>query len=352
MKRLTKAVVLLVVMAFLFSLFGCSANQETTTEKNTTTAAPVETTTEKAAETTSQKAADTAAQEATTAPQEEAGNVVLDDLGREVVIPQNAEKYIALSSASMEALINLGVMPIAKIDNYKIKSAAQDLPSVGKMNAVNMEAIYDLKPDVIFAQTRKHAASEEALVKSGAAVFFFDPDEGGNAPIVDLTERFGKIIGKEAEGKAYTERIYAKAKELAAKVSTQTEIKTGLVIIHGDTIKAAINASSFGSMLSLLGVENIVPDGLPGSDKGSFVTFDMETIIAKNPDVIFVMTNLKDKEDNKKIIKSYKQNPLWQDLAAVKNNKIVPLPFKVNPNRASAEEMLEKMAEALLKLGK
>lgn len=280
----------------------------------------------------------------------EGGQRVTDALGRNVIIPENPQRVIALTSAAMDALINIGIMPIAKIDDYKIKGPAQKLPSVGKASDVNIEAIYGLKPDLIIAQNRKHARLEESLQGSGASVYFFDPDTVGTIPIIEIVQYFGNFLHKEKEGTAYVEKMFKKAKGMAATLREKTGIKTAVIIMHGDTVRTAINASGFGSMLQLLEIKNIVPDGLPGSDKGSFVIYDMEEIIKANPDLVLVITNTKDKEANKKIIASYKKNPLWAGMITGNNTKIIPLPFSVNPNRSTAEDMLTATYEAILKL--
>lgn len=288
---------------------------------------------------------------ATPSSEESAGttNTVTDELGREVTIPEDPQKVLALTSAVMQALYNIGVEPVGKVEEYKVTEEGSALPSVGKTQEINIEAVYALNPDLIIASSRFHAALKEELEQSGAVVYYFDPDKVGEIPLVELTPYIGKLLGKEDVADEYVQSVHAMADELKERISTETGIKTGIVIQDGDTVTAAQSASSYGSMLSLLGIENIVPDDLPNAKKASFVSFDVETIIASNPDVIYIMTASKDAENNKAILKKYKNDPQWSSLDAVKNNRLLILPFSVNPNRSTPEDMVKATAEAILK---
>lgn len=279
-------------------------------------------------------------------------NTVTDELGREVTIPENPERILAFTSATMQALINIDIMPVGKVDDYKVTDEGIALPSVGTPSNINIESVYALKPDLIIASSRFHAALEEELAQSGAVVYYFDPDKVGDIPVVEVTAYIGKLLGKDDVAEEYVQSVYTVSDELKGKVASETGIKTGIVIQEGDTIKAAQSASSYGSMLTLLGIENIVPDDLPNAKKASFVSFDVETIISKNPDVIFIMTSSKDAESNKAILEKFKSDPQWSDLDAVKNNRLLILPFSVNPNRSTPQDMVEATAEAILKSNK
>lgn len=279
-------------------------------------------------------------------------NMVKDDLGREIEIPENPQKILALTSAVMQALYNIDSTPIGKVDLYKVTKEGMALPSVGTPSNINIEAVYALEPDLIIASTRYHSAIKEELENTGAVVYYFDPDKAGDISVVDVTSYIGKLLGKEDAAEKYVQSVYTIADELKEKVASETDIKTGIVIKEGDTIVVAQNASSYGSMLNLLGIDNIVADNLPNNKKSSFVPFDVETILASNPDLIFIMASSKDAKNNKAILKKYKNDPQWAELDAVKKNRLLILPFSVNPNRSSTEDMVKTTAEAILKTAK
>ncbi|WP_187389267.1 ABC transporter substrate-binding protein [Acetobacterium wieringae] len=273
--------------------------------------------------------------------------VVTDELGREVTIPENPQRILCLVSSAMNAMYNLGLEPIGKVEEYKISETGMALPSVGQAQAINMEAVYELKPDLIIASSRYHAALEEELEKSGAVVYFFDPDAVGEISVVDITGYFGKILNREAEGDAYVQKVMDQAAEIKTKVAA-TGLKTGIMLQTGDSIMAAQTGTAYGAMMIMMGLENVVPDDLPNAKKSPLVAFDAEAIAAANPDVIYLIAQSNDPEAGKQMKQSFMQDEKWAELSAVKNKNVVVLPFKANPNRVTPEEMLTLTANALL----
>ena len=334
MKISKKVTSLVMVMLLSLGLTACGGNDSTpasnSVESSSTEAAPVST-----ASSSEQS-------------EEKTTNVVTDELGREVTIPENPQKILALTSAAMQALINIDITPVGKVEDYKVTEEGIALPSVGTASNINIEAVYALKPDLIIASSRFHASLVEELEQSGAVVYYFDPDKVGNIPVVEVTAYMGRLLGKEDVAEEHVQAVYDIADELKERIANETTIRTGIVIQDGDTVTAAQNASSFGSMLSLLGIENIVPDDLPNAKTASFVAFDVETILASNPDIVFIMTTSNDPENNKAILEKFKNDPQWAALNAVKNNRFLILPFSVNPNRSTSENMVKTMAAAIL----
>lgn len=287
-------------------------------------------------------------QETQQAEAEAPSKVVVDDLGREVTIPIKPERILALNSARMEELFILGVTPVGKVDEYKIRQEGIDLPSVGQSKNINIEAIYSVEPDLILAHTRNHGDIVKALEETGFPVYYFDPAMNQKLSDNDVLMFVAELIGKEEEARKYIEELNTFSEEYKKKIAEETEIKTGVIISDGDTIKAAQPASGFGAVLMALGIENIVPENLPGAKSSSFIDFDIETILEKNPDIVFIMATGKDKEQNKALLEKYVNDPKWAGLDAVKNNQVLILPFKVNPNRSSRQEMIRITAELIL----
>ncbi|HOR80762.1 MAG TPA: ABC transporter substrate-binding protein [Sphaerochaeta sp.] len=274
--------------------------------------------------------------------------VVIDELGRSVAIPQNPQRVVALTSAVMQSLYNIGIPPVGKVDEYRVTKEGMALPSVGKTSAINIEAVYALNPDLIIASSRFHSALKEALEQSGAAVYFFDPDKVGEISVVDLNIYLGKLLDREEEGRKYVESIYSLARDLRTDIVEPLGIGSAVMIKDGDTITAAQSASSYGSMLKLLGLRNIVPDNLPGSGRGSFVKYSIETILERHPDVVFILASSNDEASNRAMLEKFRNDEQWKHYT-LQGGRFVLLPFLANPNRTSVENMLRITADALKK---
>jgi iron complex transport system substrate-binding protein len=275
-------------------------------------------------------------------------NVIVDELGREVEIPKDPEKVLGLTSAVMEALFNVGITPIGKVEEYKIREEGINLPSVGMTNTLNMEKIYELEPDFIIASSRYHSAMKNELELAGCPIYFFDPDAIGEISIVDLTPFIGDLLGKKNAGDDYKAKIMAQSDDLTTKIDQIGGYKNGMIIKTGDTLTCAQKSSGYGALLILLGIDNIVPDDLPNANKSPYVAYDVEQIIKDNPDVIFVIAPGKDAENNKAILNDIKSDEKWTELTAIKNDKIFMLPFSVNPNRMNVEDMLNTTANLII----
>lgn len=281
-------------------------------------------------------------------PESSDGNLVTDHMGREVEIPEDIKRPVALTANLMEGLYIIGMEPVAAVDNYRIRPEAEELPKIGVQGNVNIEAIYAVEPDFIVAHYRHQGQMVESLDEIGVPVFVLDPAQVGEAPLYDSALYLGKLLGREEAAMAFVSEVEAIAANLKEEIREKTEIQTGLILEDGDSIRAAQTASGIGAILTGLGIENIVPEDMPGAGQETFISFDIETIAEADPDVILIRPASNDKENNEQRLASYKENPLWADLSAVKNNNIHMLPFRLHPGRATVGEMYQMAADVIL----
>lgn len=327
-----------------------SSAQETALEANSAAQ-----TTEKATEPTTPESVE----QTISVDKEEQGkeNEVTDSLGRTVVIPNNPKRILALNSAAMEALFDLGITPVGKVESYKIREEGIALPSVGTPSEVNVEAVCQLEPDLIFAHSRFHSGHIEELEMSGAVVYCFNPDDIDST----LTMHLGKVLGKEEAARKYDAEYEQLCARLREEVQSAEVIRTGIIIQNSDTIKAAQTASGYGALLKGLGIKNIVPDDLPNASKSSFLDFDLETIIEADPDLILVVSvtgggqgagkgiGQGGPQDTDAIMEKYTEDPQWAGMKAVQNGRLIVLPGSVNPNKSGPSDRIRITAETILK---
>ncbi len=349
MKKFTS---ILLAFALMFSLTACGNNDnakngETDNKENQNT----ETNTETENKDTENKDTEAAEenQDADNSESSEEELKVVDGMGREVIIPKNPEKVLALNSAMMESFFILGITPVGKVENYKIREEGMALPSVGTPNQIDLEKVYELKPDFIVAHTRFHSNMVDDLERSGAVVYYVNPEQVVKENNDDWRVVLAKALGKEDVWNEYLENLDKKGKEKGDEFRKIADIKTAVMLSVGEEVRAAQKACGFGIIMDKLGLENIVPEDLPDAGKKSWVKYDVEKIVEADPDVVLLLANSKDKEENKASLKAFKKDPKWASLKAVKENKVFMLPFSVNPNRSSFEGMIEKTADAIIK---
>lgn len=292
---------------------------------------------------------DSASQTATTITNSNAEDIIsiTDDLGRNVEVPSKPERVLALTKNMMDELYELGVTPVGKVEEYKNRPDLKALPSVSNQDSPNLEAIYQLKPDLILANTRQHAQILEGLEKSGSAVVFIDPSKMNQDPLTDEVVLLGRILNRPDEAQAYVQRLNELSEDLQARISP-AGYKTGLLLMGTESsMTAAQPTGVFGALLSRLGIENIVPKGLPGSGKSTWVAFDAETIIQENPDLIILRSNSKDKNEQENLKQSFIQNLQWSSLKAVQNGNVFILPPGISPGNCSNEDALQSTAKII-----
>ncbi len=300
------------------------------------------------AETEAENAEEVAEEEAAEGEQEESGKIVTDHMGREVEIPQEIKRPVALTANLMEGLYIIGLEPVATVDNYRIRKEADELPKLGVQGNINVEAIYAVEPDFIVAHYRHQGQLVDALEEIGVPLFVLDPAQVGDAPLYDSALFLGKLLDREEAALAFVEEVEELAEALKEQIREETEIRTGLILEDGDSIRAAQTASGIGAILTGLGLENIVQEDMPGAGQQTFVPFDIEAIVAADPDVILIRPAGSDKEKNKQRLATYVEDPMWAELSAVKNGNIHMLPFRLHPGRATVDEMYQMAADVIL----
>ncbi|SMP71146.1 ABC transporter substrate-binding protein [Anoxynatronum buryatiense] len=275
-----------------------------------------------------------------------AGRTIEDHLGRQVELPDQPERVLALTRNFMEELFELGITPVGKVEEYKNRQEGIDLPSVSNQNNPNLEAIAALAPELIFANTRQHADLLESLEEISGAVVFIDPNKVIDDPLVSRILFMAEVLNRKAEGENYIAQLDAVTAELQAKVAP-LGYETGLILEIGDKVTAAQPTGFFGALLHRMNIENIVPLGLPGSGQSTWVDFDAETILAEDPDIVLLRASGNDKDEHKQLLEDFKNNPAWSELSAVKNNQLFILPAQIAPGNISNEEALRRTAKII-----
>ncbi len=282
------------------------------------------------------------------AAQTEGTVILIDHLGREVQIQHPIQRPVALTANLMEALYIIGLKPVATVNNYQIREEAQGLPRLGMQANINIEMIYAVEPDLILVHSRHQGQLVPALENTGFPVYVVNPAQVGDAPLYDTALFVGRLLGREEEVLSFVSEVETTARQWKDRIRVETNIRTGLIIEDGDSIQAAQTGSGLGAILTGLGIINIVPDDMPGSSQDTFISFDIETILAADPDIILIRPTSNDEQHNAHRLTSYLENPLWVGLTAIQTGRVRMLPFRAHPGRATVPEMYEMAARIIL----
>ncbi|MBB6733141.1 ABC transporter substrate-binding protein [Cohnella zeiphila] len=143
-----------------------------------------------------------------------------DALNREVEVPANPQRIVALTNYG--ELASLGVKPAGTLDYYLDKYSADEtagVQSVGDQEA-DLEKVAAVNPDLIVLSSYFKPEVIESLQKIAPTI----ATPWGQPPLTELDTLAG-LLGKEDAEKAWQDAYKAKAAEVKAKI--QPNVKEG-----------------------------------------------------------------------------------------------------------------------------
>lgn len=265
------------------------------------------------------------------------GTVVTDARGVEVSFDAVPKRVVSLLPSLTETVCELGACDLlVGVDRFSDwPEPVRSLPELGGLGDVQVERVYSLKPDVVFA--------------------------GDSARVVDRLETLGlKVVAIEPRSQADTRR----AIRLVAEVLDRTEAAVALLADidarqkaaaervpaawHGASVYfeispapyAAGEASFIGELLEQLGLVNIVTASL-----GPFPKLNPEFVVRADPDLIM---------SSRRGVDSMSERPGWGALQALQEKRLCrfdkgPHDVLVRPGPRQGEAA-EHLADCLLGL--
>ncbi|MHC0429018.1 ABC transporter substrate-binding protein [Streptomyces sp. O3] len=247
----------------------------------------------------------------------------------DVEVKDDPKRVVVLDTDALDSAVTLGVTPVggttvaegAPFSPYLPEDELKGIKPVGVIGEPNLEAINQLKPDLILGSKVRYEKHYKALSKMAPTVF---SDTTGptwrenfdlHADALGQKNEAGKVVADyEDHVKRLTDALGGPAEAKKTKV--------GFVrFVEGADTRLYLNDTFVGSILKDLKV------GRPANqDKDGFsLDVSPEQIDKANADVIFYSTY----GDAKKAQEtSTTGGPLWKKLDAVKNKKA----FKVDDN--------------------
>ena len=248
------------------------------------------------------------------------------------------EVVVATSVAVTEILDKLGVeVSGVPTTSYELPESTKDATEVGSPMNPDLEIIKSLNPTCVVSVDTLGSDFEKQFTENNIPSMFVNLStvDGLKETIVNLGEKFDKSE-KAAEIIAELEN-----KENELNLSKR-ENKEDILILFGATgsVMVSTDNSYVGNLVKIAGGNNIFE-----SESSSFIQVNMEEIIKRNPDKILIMTHAVP-EEAKKAVEEEFAKATWQQLDAIKNNKVYYLEngyFGMSANL--------KVIEALDKLG-
>jgi iron complex transport system substrate-binding protein len=206
---------------------------------------------------------------------------VVDDAGVRVALAAPARRIVSLAPHVTELLFaaGAGAQVVGVVAGSNFPPQAARLPSVGDVNAIDLERLVALAPDLVVTWPYTTSAQLAAIRRRGIAVFTSDA-KSIDGIAVDL-ERLGVLAGTEvAAARAARDFRAAIAASRAAVVPRAAPVRV-FYEIWGEPIFTVGGGHLISAAIALCGGVNVFGDLTVAAP-----VVDAEAVIAAAPEVI------------------------------------------------------------------
>ena len=219
------------------------------------------------------------------------------------------------------------------------------LPEVGQSMNPDLEVVASLNPDVFVMDNAFKDSVEKSLKEYDFNTFFLKTNT--YTDYIKSIEELGKTIDKEEEATTLINELKNIEKEVKSKKGDKAPT-VAIIFGSGENFMLATETSYLGDLVKTVGGKNIASK-LDKNVENGYVQLSLEYILEQNPDYILRFAHRNLEETKKSFDKAFDKNPAYQELNAVKNNKVVDLDsnvFNVSAN-LKVKEAIQTLGDIL-----
>jgi len=209
---------------------------------------------------------------------------VIDDTGATVTLAAPARRIVSLAPHATELLFAAGAgnRIVGVMSDSDFPSAATRIPIVGNVNALDLEHILSLRPDLIVTWPYTTPAQVGLLRAQGIAVYTTDP-RTIDGIAVDL-ERLGSLVGNADIAKEAVRRFRARLAASAERAAGKRVVRV-FYQVSNVPLYTVGGGHLITQALTQCGAQNVfAPLALPAPEVG------VEAVLNARPDAIVAGT--------------------------------------------------------------
>lgn len=258
------------------------------------------------------------------------------------------KRIVVLEFSFVDALAAVGVSPIGIADDNNpddllpsVRKHLKPWTSLGMRSQPSLEQIAALKPDLIIADSERHASAYHSLSQIAPTLLLKSRGETYQENI-DSAAKIGIVVNKQ---KAMQQRIkeheaiMATYRKAFAKMGTVGTVQFAIasprgVWLHGPTSYA-------GGVLHNLGITSPIPE----ESRSPYLAASLELLLKANPNWLLVGAY-----GHHTVLDDWRSNPLYGVLTAVKQHHVVavsPAVWSLNRGMLAAEGIAKNLQEVL-----
>ncbi|MGN6315044.1 cobalamin-binding protein [Trinickia sp.] len=215
------------------------------------------------------------------AQQAHASISVADDAGERVTLSKPAQRVVALSPHAVELAYAAGggARLVGAVSYSDYPSAAKALPRVGDNNALDLERIVALRPDLVIVW--RHGNDERQLDRLralGIALYHSEPRKLDDVA-TDLIA-LGRLLGTEPQAQAAAADYRGKIAALRARYAGRAPVSL-FYQVWDDPLMTLNGTHIVSDIITLCGGRNVFANLTP-----LVPTVSTESVVAANPEAI------------------------------------------------------------------
>jgi iron complex transport system substrate-binding protein len=205
----------------------------------------------------------------------------VDDFGRTVTPSHSPPRIVSLAPGATEMLFAAGAgsLVIATSEYSDEPAAARKVPRIGDSNAVDVERLVVLRPDVVVVWPGGNNTAQIGKIESlKIPVYRHRIDSLDSLPA--SLRRLGALAATQSVADAHAARIEKRLKDLRAKYSSRKPVRV-LLQVWNRPIYTVGGTHIMSDVLKLCGAQNVF-----GELKDLGPAVELEAVIARNPEMI------------------------------------------------------------------
>lgn len=247
-------------------------------------------------------------------------------------LAKEPQRIISLAPSVTKSLYALGAEDLlVGCTSFCILQNPDDAQIVASAILVNLEKALLLKPDLVIASSLTKPETLAMFEKMGVKTICFSYPKSFNDLCLHL-QQIGEEIGKKEEADRIVNQAKCRIKELKKQVPFADKKPKIFFQIGANPLYTVVPNTFLQDFINFANCENIASDLTIGS-------ITRESVLVRNPDVIFVILMGSLSSDEKQRWESYKS------LRAVKNNKVFVMDSETtcSPTPLQFAQALEEM---------
>ncbi len=210
-----------------------------------------------------------------------AGIDVVDDTGTHLLLPEPARRIVSLAPGATEMLFAAGAGPqvIATVAYSEEPAAARQVPRIGDANAIDMERLLVLKPQVVVYWPGGNNPAQVAQLKR-LGFTLYGQQVNRLTDLGDSLRRLGALAGTSTIAGQQAGQIEAQLMSLRERYSKREPV-TALLETWNQPLYTVGGHQLMSDALAICGAVNIFGDVAQLSP-----SVQVEAVITRDPDLI------------------------------------------------------------------